>query len=64
MLSPGKRSAALRLLYDESMKHLREGLAPDVVRAKVYELRARLHLDVPADLVEETLLLAAEEIGQ
>ena len=64
MLSPGKRSAALRLLHDEAMKHLWEGLAPDVVRAKVYELRARLRLDLPDSYIEDALLYAAEEIGQ
>ncbi|MCZ6689612.1 MAG: hypothetical protein O7H41_08425 [Planctomycetota bacterium] len=45
------------------MKLLRERLAPDVVRAKVYALRDRLHLDLPADLIEELLLLASEETG-
>lgn len=54
----------MKVLHDEAVKHLRERLALDVVRAKVYSLRDRLRLDLPADLVEELLLLADEETGR
>ena len=62
-LTPGRRSAALRLLHDEAAKHLQAGLAPDRARFRVYALRDKLKLDVPDMLVEEALWLAAEEAG-
>ena len=62
MPTEGRVAVSMRLIYDETRKHLRAGLSHDQARTRAYELRDLLCLNL-ADLeVESALWIAIQEL--